>query len=60
MSRPDPVTREVSPCKDCQDRNPGCHDKCKMYAEWKERLNKLNRARKEYAEKPRVKVDGCW
>lgn len=60
MSRPDTVTREISPCKDCIDRNPGCHDKCKMHGEWKERLNKLNRARKEYADQPHIKVNGCW
>lgn len=60
MGRPDPVTREMSPCKDCADRNPGCHDKCKMYGEWKERLNKLNQARKQYADKPHIKVNGCW
>ena len=26
----------VSPCKNCVDkRHPGCHAKCKDYAEWK-------------------------
>ena len=60
MSRPDPVTRDIAPCKDCANRNPGCHDRCERYADWKERLNKLNKARKEYADQPRVKVDGCW
>lgn len=60
MSRPDPVTREISPCKDCENRNPGCHDRCEKYADWKERLNKLNKARKEYADKPHIKVNGCW
>ena len=48
MSRPDPVTREMSPCKDCIDRHPACHDTCDLYKEWKRRLEELNKARKEY------------
>lgn len=60
MSRPDPVTREIAPCKDCANRNPGCHDKCEKYLAWKVKLNELNKARREYADKPRPKVNGCW
>jgi hypothetical protein len=60
MSRPDPVTREIAPCKDCINRNPGCHDKCEKYLTWKMKLNELNKARREYADKPHLKVDGCW
>lgn len=60
MNRPDPVTREIAPCKDCKNRNPGCHDKCEKYLVWKMKLNELNKARREYADKPHLKVDGCW
>lgn len=51
MSRPDPVTREKPPCKDCPDRVPGCHGSCDRYKEWKQRLDELNKARKEYENK---------
>ena len=57
MSRPDPVTREIPPCKDCKDRNPGCHDKCDRYKEWKMRLEKINKKRKEYDTKPFVQYN---
>lgn len=53
-------TRELPPCKDCPDRIPGCHGSCDRYKEWKQRLDELNRARKEYANKPFPKVNGCW
>lgn len=26
----------VSPCKDCPDRFPGCHDHCDKYKQWKD------------------------
>lgn len=48
MSRPDPTSREIAPCKDCPDRIPGCHDSCDRYKEWKSQLEKLNEARREY------------
>jgi hypothetical protein len=57
MSRPDPVTREIPPCKDCRDRHPGCHDKCDGYKAWKMRLEEINNKRKEYDAKPFVQYD---
>lgn len=30
------------PCKDCPDRNAGCHSKCERYAEF-DKENKLRR-----------------
>lgn len=33
--------QEISPCKDCKDRKPGCHGTCSKYKEWNEdRLKK--------------------
>ena len=23
-----------APCRNCKDRHPACHDKCKTYIEW--------------------------
>lgn len=52
MSRPDPVTREISPCKGCADRHEACWGKCEKYKAWKEKLNEINRRRKEYEARP--------
>ena len=48
MNKIDSPTRELPPCKDCQDRVPGCHGFCDRYKEWKLRLDELNKARREY------------
>jgi hypothetical protein len=47
-TRIDSPTRELPPCKDCPDRIPGCHGSCDRYKEWKQRLDELNKARREY------------
>lgn len=57
MSRPNPVTREMSPCKGCIERFTACHDKCENYKAWKSRLEELNKRRKEYKEKPFVQYN---
>jgi hypothetical protein len=48
MSRPDPVTREMPPCKDCPERHTACHDTCERYKEWKQRIDEQKKAKKEY------------
>ena len=57
MSRPDPVTREMSPCNDCTDRHESCWGKCEKYKSWKSRLDEVNKRRKEYEAKPFVKYN---
>lgn len=57
MSRPDPVTREISPCKDCTERYEACWGKCEKYKEWKRDLDELNKRRKEYENKPFVRYN---
>ena len=42
------TTREMPPCKGCTERFTACHDKCERYKEWKQRLDELNKARREY------------
>lgn len=37
----------VAPCKDCQDREPGCHSHCIGYKRWKAEQQK---EAKEYEE----------
>ena len=53
-------TMELPPCKGCQDRHTACHGSCDRYKEWKQRLDELNKARREYANKPHLKRNGCW
>ena len=64
MSRPDPVTREMPPCKDCTERFTACHDRCPKdergelgYKAWKSRLDEINKRRKEYEAKPFVQYN---
>lgn len=43
------------PCKnECEDRHPGCHDKCERYISWKERMNEkrlaIIKGRKQHSE----------
>ena len=37
----DVLHAKPSPCKDCSDREIGCHGKCNIYKQWKIDLNKL-------------------
>lgn len=30
-----------SPCKDCPDREPGCHAKCEKYQTWRHELDQV-------------------
>ena len=57
MSRPDPVTREMSPCKGCTERHEVCWGKCEKYKTWKRDLDELNKRRKEYENKPFVRYN---
>ena len=57
MSRPDPVTREMSPCKGCSDSHEACWGKCEKYKAWKSRLEEINKRRKEYNQKPFVQYN---
>ena len=64
MSRPDPVTREMPPCKDCTERFTACHDRCPKdergelgYKAWKSRLDEINKRRKAYEAKPFIKYN---
>lgn len=57
MSRPDLLTREVPPCKDCAERYEACWGKCENYKAWKLRLDEVNKRRKEYNQKPFVQYN---
>lgn len=36
---------ETAPCKDCPDREVGCHSKCSRYLNWKEQNEATKRAK---------------
>ena len=36
--------RPQSPCKDCPDREVGCHSKCQKYAEFRKGIDESNMA----------------
>ena len=68
MSRADPVTREMPPCNGCTERcvteSFNCHSRCPKdergepgYAAWKNRLEEVNKRRKEYEAKPFVQYN---
>ena len=38
-----------NPCKDCTDREVGCHGKCEKYAQYRAELERSKAIRKKYA-----------
>ena len=32
----------MAPCKGCQERNPGCHDRCGAYEKYRETVARKN------------------
>ena len=57
MNRPIPITRDVSPCKGCEDRRPACHGQCEKYISWKSTVDEINKRRREYNNKPFVQYN---
>ena len=64
MSRPEPVTREISPCKDCTERFTACHGNCPKdkrgepgYLSWRKALDEINAERKKYNQRPFVRYN---
>lgn len=52
---------DLPPCKDCPDREVGCHDKCERYKKWKrytdERREIINKNREEEVSKTRDRIE---
>lgn len=36
------------PCLECKERHVGCHGSCERYKEFREKLDRIKRARKQY------------
>ena len=45
------VTREIPPCKGCEERRRKCHGRCAKYTAWKDSVEKTKEARREFEEK---------
>lgn len=41
------IVGKKPPCKDCTEREVGCHSKCKKYIEWKKREDLLKEEKRE-------------
>lgn len=39
-----------SSCKDCEDRNPGCHGSCEKYREYRRCQDEINEKRRKTME----------
>lgn len=52
--RLDSPIRDTPPCKVCEERYPGCHDKCEKYKEWKANLEKVNEERRKYNQRAAI------
>lgn len=35
-------------CRDCKNRQVGCHATCEIYLNWKAEVDKINQARRMY------------
>ena len=42
-----------NPCKDCTDREVGCHGKCEKYATYRAELERSKAIRNKYSERRR-------
>lgn len=42
------MIREVSPCKDCAEKAPGCHGSCPKYKAWADELERIKENRRQY------------
>lgn len=49
---------KIAPCKGCIGRNPGCHDRCEDYQEWRKERTELNELRHKQAEIRAVVMEG--
>ena len=53
----------TSPCRDCEQRDPGCHSTCKGYQEWKawrEKIDAKKRAEKGVSRSLNKKAMKTW
>ena len=41
------MNAKIAPCMGCNDRNPGCHDRCPRYREWAEMKSIIRKNRSD-------------
>lgn len=42
------IQTKKSPCMGCETRSEACHGQCEKYASWKELMEEVRKARKQY------------
>lgn len=55
------MSKPLAPCKDCPDREVGCHSKCERYTSFRKELDEYNKAEAEDMIKKfgRVRFKSC-
>ena len=48
----DGAVRDMSPCKGCEKRVPGCHGHCDAFNEWRRKVDAANEARRKFRDRP--------
>jgi hypothetical protein len=43
-----------SPCLDCPDRVPACHDRCERFAEYKRKLDEIKGKKRDFWDKEKL------
>lgn len=49
----------ICPCKDCKDRQVGCHSKCLAYLDYKEELEARKKTEREEQLAKRYTIEAC-
>ena len=57
MPKIDSPVRDMAPCWGCQEREPGCHDRCDAFKEWRKIVDAANEARRAYRDRPLSKSE---
>lgn len=57
MPKVDSPVRDMAPCWGCMDREPGCHDRCDAFKEWRKKVDAANEAMRAYRDRPLSKSE---
>ena len=50
--------KKKAPCYKCQEREPGCHSKCELYAEWRRPFDRAKVAKRKDADADSFRHEG--
>lgn len=49
----------LTPCKDCPDRQIGCHGKCNNYTSWRKIVDDIRRSEQERTRFDQIMIEQC-